>query len=461
MKNTILKTIGNLLLLLVVTVYFTGCEKNDVLPPGLSVETTDIKTFPGDEITLKGMASAVNGIEKIELVYAGWGLNKVYDLSGQKPKVFNYAYHFDIPNTSDVSFNGTLSVIITDVDDNVTRKEIPVGFLPDTSAPVFTNKPVTPTSVNFNTTTKEGVYELRLAVSDNRELSQLEISIPGISYIKTMPLSGKTQEIQETIQFLLVGSFQGTITAEDKTGNKALYQIEFVVIPTEDTDPVQDYPRMFIINADESPDAYLLGYYKYMNRSAAYKYSTKFYAPHNDTKIAFVPTHSITADYYGVSPYVSTKLINKNGYAVPIIIAQKGYYYIDIDIQNGTYSITSYSPASPAYTGILNVTGVGFAFADWTMSPNMTKSDDGYRYSGDVTVALAANQIVSFCFSNAAWSPIFRPWASPDGTVTAATIAGWFEGASGRMCETLWQGPGDYTTTFDQETMWATVSAKH
>jgi hypothetical protein len=461
MKSIILKTIGSLLLLLVVTVYFTGCENNDVLAPGLSIETTDIKTFPGDEIILKGMVSAVNGIEKIEIVYAGWGLNQVYDLSGQKPKVFNYAYHFDIPNNPDVSFNGTLSVIITDVDGNITRKEIPVGFLPDTSAPVFSNKPTTPTSVDFNTTTEEGVYELKLVVSDDRELSKLEISIPGIDYTKTIPLSGKTQEIQETIQFLNVGSFLGTITAEDKIGNKALYNIEFIVIPSEDTDPIRDYSRMYVINTEESPNAYVLGYYKYMNRTDAYKYNTKFYAPHDDTKIAFVPTHSTTADYFGASPYVFTKLINKNGYAIPITIEQKGYYYIDIDIQNSSYSITPYSPAPPSYTGTLNVTGIGFTFGNWTMSPDMTKSEDGYTYSGDVTVVLAANQTVSLCFSNSSWSTVFRPWAYDDGASTAATIAGWYEGASGGVVETLWQGPGIYTTTFNLETMWATVSAKH
>jgi hypothetical protein len=453
MKRSITNVFVRLLMMLFLTCCIIACDNDDNVAPGLSVENNEINTYPGNEVNVKGMVSAENGIRTIEIVCSNWNISKIYDLSSQKPNVFNYDYTFTVPSDIENQFNEILVITITDVDDNVTRKEIPVKFLPDVTAPVFSTKPATPASVDFDVVTQEGNYLLNLIVEDDRELSKLIISIPDISYEKEIALKDKSQTIEEAIKFEEVGSFLSTITVEDKTGNKGVYNIEFIVIPAEDEDPISDYAEMYVINTEESPADYILGYYKYMARSDAYKYSAKFYAPKNNTKIAFVPTQSITGDYFGVSPYVSTKLMNKNGYVEPVTIAQKGYYTIQIDIQNKSYTITSYTPAVPSYTGIMNVTGTGFTFADWSMSPDMTKMDNDYRYTVDVGVA---TEKVSFCFTNASWSPIWRPTGT-----TASTITGWYEYPDGSTFDDNLQGAGNYTITFDLETLWATVSSKH
>lgn len=453
MNRVLLATFGRFIVIISLICCITACDNDDNIAPGLSVETSEINTFPGDEVALKGMVSAENGIRTIEISCEKWNISKVYELSGQKPRVFSFNYKFVVPSDIEGQFNETIVINIKDVDDNVTRKEISVNFIPDTSAPVFTSKPATPASVDFDVIEGEANYTLNLAVEDDRELAKLTISIPDVSYEKEIALTGKTQTIAENIKFSTVGSFPGTIIVEDKTGNKDIYNMEFIVIPAEDEDPISDYSQMYVINTEESPDNYILGYYKYMKRSDAYKYTATFYAPKANTKIAFVPTQSITEDYFGVSPYVSTKLINKKDYAEPITIGQKGYYTIVIDIQNKSFTITSYTPAAPSYTGVLNVTGTGFAFPDWTMSPNMAKIDNDYRYSVDVEVI---TEKVSFCFSNASWSSVWRPIGT-----SAAEISGWYEYASGGVFEDNLQGAGNYTITFDLETLWATVSNKH
>jgi len=461
MNKTVSIKFFRLAICLLFAYYITACEKNGNVAPGLSVEVDEINTYPGDEVTVAGMASAINGIRTIEITCANWNISKVYDLVGQKPKVFNYTYRLEVPTDIGNQFSETLVISITDVDNNVTRKEIPIKFLPDSKAPVFTAKPPTPIPVNFDVTTGEGSYLLNITAEDDRELSNLTIEIPGIGFEKEIAMSGKVQSITENIVFLTVGTFQGIVTAEDKTGNKGILNIEFVVIPTEDEDPINDYAQMYVINTDESPVEYILGYYKYMTRTDAYKYSAKFYAPKNNTKIAFVSTQSITGDYFGVSPYVSTKLMNKNGYVQPIVIAQKGYYTVEIDIHNKLYSITAYSPNAPSYTGAVNITGVGFSFADWTMSPDMTPMDNNYRYTVDVGVVLDITQTITFCFTNASWAPQWKPDGNGGAPTSVIQLTGWSERNSGGNFEDYFQGPGNYTFSFDFETMWATVSAKH
>ena len=463
MNKLLEKMIGRLLISVILITYLSGCDNASDVPPGLSVEISEIKTFPGDNVMLRGMASAVDGIEKIEITCANWNVDKMIDLSNHKPKIFNYSYTFTVPENAGNQFNESITIAIVDVDGNTTRKNIPVTFLADITPPVFNSKPASPVSVDFDVLALEGNYLLKLTLSDDRALSMLTITIPGINLNKNIILSGKTQSIEENITFLEAGTFEGNITVEDKTGNKAVFQVEFIVIPSEDEDAISDYAQMYIINAEETPDSYLLGYYIYMSRINAYQYRAKFYAAKDDTKVAFVPTQKITDDYFGLSPFVSTKLMNKNGYAVPINIAQKGYYTVDIDIQNKTYSIVSYTPAALSYTGALNITGVGFAFADWTMSPNMTQMEAGndYRFTVDVGVVLSESQIVTFCFTNSSWSPQWKPDGNAGAPATAAQITGWSVRSAGGNFEDYLQGPGMYTVTFDLETLWATISAKH
>ncbi len=463
MKSNLLQAKGKILMILLSILMFVACEKENDIPPGLSVEISDIETFPGDEIFLKGMVSAENGIKSIKLICDGIELEKVYDLKSQSPKVFRFSYLYTIPESMSEDLDDVLSIIVEDVDDNVTTKEISVKFLPDTTDPWFVSLPPNPASVDFDVIEEKADYTLNVEMSDDRELSKLFVSIPDIGFEKEVTLDGLTQKESMSIQFLTTGTYSGTIKVEDKVGNYKENNITFIVLPKEDEDPIDDYAQMYVVNADEDPSAYVLGYYKYMERTGAYTYTTKFYAANNDTKIAFVPTQNITADYFGVSPYVSTKLINKNGYALPINIADKGYYTIEVNIEQKTYSITSYTPQTPEYTGVLNVTGEGFDFANWTMSTDMAKVDaaNPYLYSVEVGVSYSAEFEVLFCFTNSSWSPIWRPTGNEGSSTTVKQNTGWVADVGTGTFKDVFQGPGNYTITFDLETLWATVSSKH
>ena len=463
MKSNLLQARGKIFMLMLSILMFVACEKENDIPPGLSVEISDIKTFPGDEIFLKGMVSAENGIKTIKLICAGIELEKIYDLKSQSPEVFRFNHSFIVPETMSEDLDDVLSIVVEDVDDNVTTKEVSVAFLPDTTDPWFVSLPPSPASVDFDVIEEKADYILNVEISDDRELAKLSVSIPEIGYEKEVALSSLSHKQTLSIQFLATGTYSGTIKVEDKVGNYTENNITLIVLPKEDEDPIDDYAQMYVVNAEEDPDAYVFGYYKYMERTGAYTYTTKFYAAKNDTKIAFVPTQSVAEDYFGVSPYVSTKLINKNGYAVPINIPDKGYYTIEVNIEQKTYSVTAYTPQTPEYTGVLNVTGEGFDFANWTMSADMTKVDpvNPYLYTVEVGVSYSAEFEVLFCFTNASWSPIWRPTGNDGAPTTIKQNTGWVADVGNGTFKDVFQGPGNYTITFDLETLWATVSSKH
>ena len=126
-----------------------------------------------------------------------------------------------------------------------------------------------------------------------------------------------------------------------------------MVMFSEMENPIQDYPGMYVIDADENPDDYIDGYYRWMDRRGEYQYEGKFYAAKDNSKIFFTPERTIDGDLYGVSPYVSSKLMNNNGYVVPVTIAKAGYYGIWIDLQAHTFSVWALEVPAEAYTDVL------------------------------------------------------------------------------------------------------------
>jgi hypothetical protein len=221
----------------------------------------------------------------------------------------------------------------------------------------------------------------------------------------------------------------------------------------EPSDPVSDYPYMWVINVDDFPDAYVLGYYQGMQRGGEYIYSTKFYAPADNTKVVFVPTQSLTDDRIGISP-VTGNLINNKLTVQPLVLPQQGYYEIDIDLQNQMYNITPYTPTPPSYTGLVYIVGNIFG---WGTDYPMTAIDD-FRYTADYSITTNT----TFKLIGDGWNPEWRPLL-PAGEFTAneSTVLGWRTGIPDNNVAFPFQGAGIYTFTFDKETLWCTISTKH
>lgn len=434
------------LMAMVATSALSSCNDDyDEVAPGNFIETERIETFPGDTVIVAGTASNGSPITSVSLVCDAWDINEIYDRSKYDDKVFNYEYKLIVPE--DATFNQTLTVAVRCENGKTTVREIPMSYLPDTKAPVVSPEINSQVGIDFDTQLREAVWNLKFNAIDDRQLSKVVIDIPGIAYNKTIELSERICSVNEKIEFTTVGSYLCTITIADASGNQSVYEVTVMAMLAEMEKPIRDYAGIYVVDANENPDDYIDGYYHWMDRYGEYQYQGKFYAATDNSKIYFTPERSLKGDLYGVSPYVSSKLMNNNGYVVPVTIEKAGYYGIWIDLNAHSYSIRPLELGSDIYSGVLRVSGTGFTFGDWGL-PEDDMVKNGYRYTYTTSLAKGYTGDYQYYFYSPDWAHVFR--ADAEGKW-------WFESASGSCVTYHTDYSGPVVVTFDAAMPWATI----
>ena len=438
-------------ILLASVLAFSACsEEGEDMRPGLWNDGDVIETFPGDTVLVKGQVSNYVGMSSVSISCDAWNINKVYDLSKQKPKVFNYNYQLIVP--ADAAFDQELHISVSDKNGSENKRTVVLKYLPDTEAPTVAEDMTGDISVNFDTNTSKADWNLNLAVSDDRALKSYEIDVPDLNIHEVGELKGRTATISKHIEIAQVGSFPMTLTIEDESGNKMERSCNLISMLAEDEDAIADYPQMYMYNAEENASDYVYGYYRYMNRTDAYQYSCKIYVEKDGAKFYFVPTESQTGDKFGTSPYISSKLMNKNGYVVPVVVEKKGYYYVWLDLQNHRYSITPYEVENTIWKGELVVTGEGFSsMGDWSFSSAMKSAGSDYRKSIELGINSKSSSY-SYCITDgtAAWSQVWRmsegKWWWLDNAGYGGSVATFKPGNAKKVL-----------VTFDTAELWSTM----
>lgn len=431
---------------LVLAILAVGCgDDYDNVAPGNYVSTERIETFPGDTVLVTGTASNGSAITNVSLVCEAWGIHKVYDRTPYEDNVFNYEYQLVVPD--DATFNQTLTVTVATENGLSTVREIPMSFLPDTTSPRITSTVNAQEGIDFDTSAGQGFWNMSYTVADDRELDKAVISVPTNSYYQEVKLSGRQGSINETIEFKEAGTHPVSIQIYDASGNMAQYNVDAMVMLAEVEDPIKDYAGMYVIDASENPEDYVDGYYRYMDRMGEYIYQGKFYAATDNAKMLFTPERSIDGDLYGVSPYVSSKLMNKNGYVVPVTIEKAGYYGVYIDLQAHTVSTWALDIPADACTEDVWLSGTGFTFGDWG-APAEAMSRNGYRYT--INAELVSGYTGDYCyyFYTSGWARVFRGDAEGKW---------WFESADGACVTFKTNYSGLVTVTFDSAHHWGTI----
>lgn len=438
-------------ILLASVLAFSACsEEGEDMRPGLWNDGDVIETFPGDTVLVKGQVSNYVGMSSVSISCDAWNINKVYDLSKQKPKVFNYNYQLIVP--ADAAFDQELHICVSDKNGSENKRTVVLKYLPDTEAPTVAEDMAGDVSVDFDTNTNKADWDLNLAVSDDRALKSYVIDVPDLNIHEEGELNGRTATISKYIEITQVGSFPMTLTIEDECGNKMERSCNLISMLVEDEDAIADYPQMYMYNAEENASDYVYGYYRYMDRTDAYQYSCKIYAEKDGAKFYFVPTESQTGDKFGTSPYISSKLMNKNGYVVPVVVEKKGYYYVWLDLQNHRYSLTPYEVENTIWKGDLVVTGEGFSsMGDWSFSSAMKPAGSDYRKSIELGIKSNSSSY-SYCVTDgtAAWSQVWRmsegKWWWLDNAGYGGSVATFKPGNAKKVL-----------VTFDTAELWSTM----
>lgn len=424
-------------------------DEKDASGPGAWASVESIGTYPGDTVTIEGQASSNVGLKEVRLECAAWNIDRCYNLSNQKPKVWNYSYGVCVPY--DAQFPQTITITTVNCDGDETVRQIPVSYAPTSELPIISGLQ-DEMAVDYNTSLKSATLKLKFGVSAVGILKNAVISIPQLGINDNFELSGRGQSIESQYTFTECGTFAMTVTVADRCGNVTTHNYSIVVMPKENEDEVADYDRMYAFTSEPADD-YIYGYYMYMQRMDAYCYQVLVYAPTDDTEFFFSPTMETNGERkFGASPFVATKIISKQsepGY-VKGYKPGKGYWGLWVNVKEQTISKWALDTAEGDKSTL-------YYSADWNgwSFTAMQQGEAECQKTADITI-YKGNQY--FCFATATdWTHIWRVWN--DG----GDLAGWWfseDGSgSGATLPTI-TADVEATITFDTLTKWCFIKKK-
>ena len=136
-----------LFILIIPALLFQSCEKdpadiNDPNDPVIDLVSDKISTAPNDIFWIEADLSDDMGLKKVNLLNAGWYLDKDIVLSDSSRKEYHLSYQFLTPaDATDEVY--TIVLTVEDIGNNVTTKEIKVTLNKDILPPEFkVTKPI-------------------------------------------------------------------------------------------------------------------------------------------------------------------------------------------------------------------------------------------------------------------------------------------------------------------------------
>lgn len=345
-----MKTKKCISLLLILLFLLNGCSDDDGysdvdgLPPTIVMGSSNIKTEPGREITIKAKVEDKDGLRSINLKNAAFNLDKTIDLTSD-----SIVYSFDLNYKYKIvkgleGDNFQLDVTATDRGGRTTTETVLVTMDGDFTNPVFTVSPDAAITVLLKTETRLNV---KFTAEDDKALDLVTINIPEINYsreITTFTNSGKTLEFNDPITLpSAVATYNLTLKAVDKAG---LETSKTSVITVSE---MPDFPKMYLADvatvAELNSDVF--GVPMRIERTAAFEYKANYYCQKAGTEIFFLPQKSdFTPICFGIDPADNTKLTDDPDIAEPIVLTQANVYYeITFNVKTAIYKVKTYAIA--------------------------------------------------------------------------------------------------------------------
>ncbi|MDR1503169.1 MAG: hypothetical protein LBT43_12035 [Prevotella sp.] len=345
-----MKTKKCISLLLILLFLLNGCSDDDGysdvdgLPPTIVMGSSNIKTEPGREITIKAKVEDKDGLRSINLKNAAFNLDKTIDLT-----LDSIVYSFDLNYKYKIvkgleGDNFQLDVTATDRGGRTTTETVLVTMDGDFTNPVFTVSPDAAITVLLKTETRLNV---KFTAEDDKALDLVTINIPEINYsreITTFTNSGKTLEFNDPITLpSAVATYNLTLKAVDKAG---LETSKTSVITVSE---MPDFPKMYLADVATVTElnSDVFGVPMRIERTAAYEYKANYYCQKAGTEIFFLPQKSdFTPICFGIDPADNTKLTDDPDIAEPIVLTQANVYYeITFNVKTAIYKVKTYAIA--------------------------------------------------------------------------------------------------------------------
>jgi len=382
-----------LVVLVAIILVFSTCKKTENPPTASTSPTIDyisdeygfqidnaISGAPGKTMTVRAELSDELGIKSFNINYPEWELENTVDLTTYYPDEallsYTMEYNFLIPDDADESKVHEMGFTVNNVGNLSTNSSIVVILDGDYEAPVIFNE----FPGNNATVPAEGL-SLNFDVSDNKGLAYVVVEFPSFNFYDSITEFSNPKEFSysKNINVQDLESYEYSIRASDFFNNTDGKEILFNVgIPT--------ITHMFLVDksTQEELDKGIIGTTIRMEPSGTEnEYTTVYYCAEEGTELRFMENFNnfSSANFlFGVS---GSELV-ENGIDSPQLLDQKGYYWITINTELLTFTMTGpvdpddltdarTIPSPPWLYG----RGVDGNFGGWdTYSDNMVEDTD-------------------------------------------------------------------------------------
>ena len=333
-------------------VLLSACEKDeneisvDSQPEFTSV-SDELSSLPGRNVSFKASINDPAGIKSVNLNYEPWFLDKTI-IKDSLPQTYNLDYTFKIPEGEIVNSEHVVTLTSTNSGGVSTSQDVTVTLNLDVENPVISiEQPIDGATVIIGDGDE---IEFNITISDNEALS--EFKIESDEFIDIVEISGSSYTYEKSLNIVATGAYSFTATATDETGNTN--SISFTVNVFDELKFDKMYMTEVTSETQLTSDAF--GIPAIMDGNSieeeqGFVFTGRYYAAEPNTALRFIPQKTSFEPYtFGADPDEEGSLINGTSSEVnPLILPEKGYYEIKIDLRDFTYNFTSYTPTDDTY----------------------------------------------------------------------------------------------------------------
>lgn len=401
------KTLFALYIIISFSGLFLSCNdndkySNDAAVPEITLSADEVYYVPGREFTIEATITDDVGLQSVYLYCEALDLDDLVTFGRGRVTDFQLRYPFFVP--TGLSTDGMHEVIIevTDLSGKKTEKILTVRLDGDIDAPVFLKVP----QARLDLLSKENLaYTLQFEMQDNKQLGSLHILCTELSIDKEIPLSGTSAVHNEPIE---LGSGTGTynfiFTLKDVTGLQIETRTTILV------GEMPDFAEMYLADVFTDPELNEdeFGIPVIMDKKTSYLYELLFWSNKAGKEIMFIPQPtSMKPHCFGFDEGGNFKYSDDPEAVNKIVLAEKAYYRIKINIKEGTYSAIKETPTMQTISPLFFV-GEGIVGRNnWWLDYPLTILDPDNPYEVYDEIEFGAS--ASFAVSTSSWEPTWVP----------------------------------------------------
>lgn len=212
---------------------FISCDDDDSINdsenPGIPEFTSEISSAPGLTFIIQGVMSDETGIEKINIYYPKWYLDKNIEFD-EAPKEYSLNYSFLAPADEERGSVHTIKVTLTDLGGNEVSKDVVVTLNYDDIKPAI--EVISPTPGISVLPGEE--FNLNVDFSDNEALDSIKVLNSGLGLNTAIKMEAGTTNYKYEESVIIpeqnpANSYDIAVIAIDANGNQVKKSITVLV----------------------------------------------------------------------------------------------------------------------------------------------------------------------------------------------------------------------------------------